>query len=407
MRVFHPASLAAVLILSTPLSAGPPTTSDPGELRRQLRAIGAKIQAEQAALRRREGEAGRVRSKLLELDRRIQAVAQESDALRVRVWNTEHRLQELTRRRARMGERVRRSRDSLARVLPALQRLRRGGAVRVLLSLDDPQALERSLHYLRYVRTALAGQLSEALGSLREATALEEEAQTQRRQLETQQERLSASRKRLDDAYAERKAQLARLEQAVSAARDRLGALKQRQDALTKLLDELEAAVENLPVPEVVQFSRLRGRLPWPAEGRVVNLYGQPRAGTSTRWRGAVIEARLGDPVRAVAHGRVVYADWFRGYGFLLIVDHGDGYMSLYGYNQAIYKTLGEWVEAGERIASVGMSGPREKPGVYFELRHKGVAMNPARWCSKARRGAADNRRRETSPGAERHSAAR
>jgi septal ring factor EnvC (AmiA/AmiB activator) len=112
-------------------------------------------------------------------------------------------------------------------------------------------------------------------------------------------------------------------------------------------------------------------------------LFGRSRNAGKLKWNGVLIKASEGKDVRAVSHGRVAYADWLRGYGLLLIVDHGDGYMSLYGHNQALYKETGEWIEAGEVIATVGQSGGQQEAALYFEIRHNGKPSNPARWCKR------------------------
>ena len=130
-------------------------------------------------------------------------------------------------------------------------------------------------------------------------------------------------------------------------------------------------------------FGKLKGKLHWPTQGRVQDNFGKNRASGRKLTNGVLIQADEGREVRSVAQGRVAYADWLRGYGMLLILDHGDGYMSLYGHNQAIYKELGEWVQAGEVIATVGKSGGENQSSLYFEIRHNGKPDNPLRWCRR------------------------
>ena len=112
-----------------------------------------------------------------------------------------------------------------------------------------------------------------------------------------------------------------------------------------------------------------KGRMPWPLTGRLVNDFGQPRAGGRLRWQGVTLSAERGADVKAVSHGRVAYADWLTGMGLLLVIEHGDGYMSLYGHNEALYVEVGDWVEAGSVIAAVGDSGGNQRPALYFEIR--------------------------------------
>jgi len=164
-------------------------------------------------------------------------------------------------------------------------------------------------------------------------------------------------------------------------------------EALVRLLEDerrLQQVVETIheAMPEVLTdrgqrpvFGKLKGRLQWPTKGKVRALFGKPRQAGRVRWNGVLIQAREGKEVHSVSHGRVAYADWLRGYGLLLIVDHGDGYMSLYGHNQSLFKETGDWVEAGEVIGSVGKSGGFQQAELYFEIRHNGKPSNPVKWC--------------------------
>jgi septal ring factor EnvC (AmiA/AmiB activator) len=134
-----------------------------------------------------------------------------------------------------------------------------------------------------------------------------------------------------------------------------------------------------------IAFAELEGKLPWPVQGAIVERFGSRRF--ETTWDGTVIAASEGAAIHAVAPGRVVYADWLRGYGLMIIVDHGKGFMSLYAFNQSLHKSLGEYVRAGETLASVGRSGGRSRAALYFGIRKKGKAVNPEKWCRKPGKG--------------------
>ena len=125
----------------------------------------------------------------------------------------------------------------------------------------------------------------------------------------------------------------------------------------------------------------MRGAMPWPVAGKRLNRYGAPRQGSAVRWQGVQIAGEEGSPVRTIHNGRVVYADWLRGAGLLIIVDHGNDYMSLYAHNQSLLRQEGDWVRGGEAIATLGNSGGQRRSGLYFEIRHKGRPTDPARWC--------------------------
>jgi len=129
------------------------------------------------------------------------------------------------------------------------------------------------------------------------------------------------------------------------------------------------------------RFRKYKGKLPLPARGKIVARYGAPKNIGDLRWRGLFLAGREGQDVRSIFRGRVAFADWLRGFGLLLILDHGDGYMTLYGHNQSLYKEVGDWVEAGQVIAGMGNTGDITQPGLYFEVRHNGKPRDPLLWC--------------------------
>ena len=164
-----------------------------------------------------------------------------------------------------------------------------------------------------------------------------------------------------------------------------------RIENLLKSLGELLADIPTSP-SENQPFVSQKGKLPWPVNGRFLNNFGQPKNYGDLKWNGVLIKAELGTPVRVVSHGRVAFSDWLQGFGFITIVDHGDGYMSLYGHNESLFKQTGDWVQAGEVIATAGDSGGQPTSGVYFEIRSRGKPINPSKWCStKARHASGQN----------------
>ena len=131
------------------------------------------------------------------------------------------------------------------------------------------------------------------------------------------------------------------------------------------------------------KFVKTKGHLLWPTQGKISEPYGHAMAG-NIKSNSVIIAAHSGQNVYAIASGKVVFSNWLRGFGLLIIIDHGNGYMSLYGYNRSLYKKTGDTVKAGDLIASVGQSGGQSKPGLYFALRHNNQPLNPSKWCKKA-----------------------
>ena len=162
-----------------------------------------------------------------------------------------------------------------------------------------------------------------------------------------------------------------------------LSQLRKDERALKRILKSLTDLLSDIPgsLTNVKSFGQLKGQLPWPSGGKLTTRFGTARGDSGKRWSGVIIGTQRGDDVRAIARGRVAFSDWLRGYGLLLILDHGDGYMSLYGHNESVYRDTGEWVESGQVIASVGDSGGQHHTGLYFEIRRDGKPINPVKWC--------------------------
>ena len=187
----------------------------------------------------------------------------------------------------------------------------------------------------------------------------------------------------LEGNRARRAQLLASLDRRVSTQSRELERLREDETRLTRLVQEIKTAYAELPLPSDVKgaFGTLKGKLALPAKGRLAARFGEPKSVGNLKWRGVLVDAADGSAVRAVARGRVAYADWLRGFGLLLILEHGDGYMTLYGHNQSLQKQAGEWLEAGEVIARVGNTGDAPQAGLYFEVRQNGEPRDPLLWC--------------------------
>ena len=224
--------------------------------------------------------------------------------------------------------------------------------------------------------------MAEVSALLDRLAALEQEAEATAAGLAGDRDELDRRRERLAAARVEREEMLVKLEAEVDAGDERLAELEADREHLVALLRELGSVVADTPASplDAEPFAERSGRLEWPVSGRVQSAFGSERAGGRLRWQGIVIGAGAGSRVRAVHHGQVVFADWMSGFGHLIILDHRDGYMSLYGFNQRLLRGEGEWVEPGEAIAVVGDSGARDGPGLYFGIRRDGEPHDPIAW---------------------------
>ena len=295
---------------------------------------------------------------------------------------------------ARQGERRRALEASLAERQASIERMLRahyaGGppdALRVALSGEDPAAISRALHYSGYVSRAAAGMLAGYRAGIAESARLAAEAQARAERLRALEQASRADRARILAERRERRRVFERAAVDIRASRRQMKVLRADAARLARLVEQIGRVIYGRveKTPEFnsarVAFSSLRGKLRLPVLGELTGRFGAPRGAAGTEAKGVFIRAPEGQPVRAIAPGRVVYSDWMRGFGNLLIVDHGEAYLSIYANNESVLKRVGDPVAAGETIATTGASGGNEETGLYFELRHLGKAFDPLRWA--------------------------
>jgi len=228
------------------------------------------------------------------------------------------------------------------------------------------------------VTRASASMLADYRAGLAEAQRLAHEAQAKRQRLRSLEAASRADREKVLSERRERRRVLDRLAAELGKSRKEIKVLRADETRLARLVEELERVLQ--PQARKEAFSKLRGRLSLPVRGELIGRFGAPRGAAGTEAKGVFIRAPEGQPVRAIAGGQVVYAQWMRGFGNLLIVDHGEAYLSIYANNESLLKQVGEAVALGEAIATTGASGGNEETGLYFEMRHLGRAFDPLRW---------------------------
>jgi murein hydrolase activator len=381
--------------------AAPPAwaaASSPGakEKERELKELRGRIDALQKRLADAEGSKSEAVDALRESERAI------SDANRV--------LRDLSRQAAEVNARLRQLRAESERGQRALNEQQEllarllyhnyvGGQaepLKLLLNREDPNHIARQLHYFGYIsraRAGIIGTLRENLAGVKELAVETEQKAAELAAIVAEQQ---AQRRRLEREKVARSAALAKVSREVQQRRRQITTMKRDEDRLARLVESLARLVarQSRPAPRVRNervperttdggpFAELKGRLALPVRGELASRFGNPRADGGAIWKGLFIAARAGEEVRAVAAGRVVFADWLRGFGNLLIVDHGGSYMTLYGNNESLYKQVGDIIHSGETIATVGNSGGNPDSGLYFELRHQGKPLDPLGWVA-------------------------
>jgi septal ring factor EnvC (AmiA/AmiB activator) len=252
--------------------------------------------------------------------------------------------------------------------------------LRVALSKQDVATLGRRMVYYGY----LSRQRSSGIANLRALlTALEHtrtEIAQQAKDLLALESQLAEQLQQLADTRGERAGLVARIGGEIESKDAEIARLASQAEELSELVAALARVVPAMPDVDAEPFAGQTAQLSWPANGPLLKSFGQSRADGRLKWQGVLMGAPAGSNVRAVYHGRVIFSDWLDGMGLLMIVEHGDGYLSLYGHNQDLLKDVGEWVEPGEMIAHVGDSGGKASAGLYFEIRKNGTPVNPGQW---------------------------
>jgi septal ring factor EnvC (AmiA/AmiB activator) len=292
------------------------------------------------------------------------------------------RLDELNSAAARSRIELSQEREALAHQVLLSYMTGREELLKLVLNQESPAALGRMVTYYDYFNRFRSDRIQSVRGELEQLAALLREARESQQRLNELTARHESELAALESARTQRNSMLESLEERLSESGEALESLRADERRLERLVLELGDILAAYPAGSEEPFARLKGQLVWPAPGQIDEGFGRSRNGGQSRWNGVLLAAEPGTPVRAVYHGRVAFSDWLPGLGLLLILDHGDGYLSLYGHNEVLLRESGEWVAPGEVLGQVGSAGGRS--GVYFELRHNGDPIDPNDWMRGA-----------------------
>ena len=387
---FHPGILAAaaILILVTlarPVAAaqGAEQGLDRAEAESRLGQVLAEIDQLKTSLESSRTEQRKEQDRLRNLDLRIQQANGDLRQLQEQKTAQQQELETLLRQRSEYLAQLEQRMDQLAEQLRRSYRNSRQSRIQLVLNQDDPGRLGRLLAYYDYYARAQADRIALLRSTLTTLEVMQQSIDRQLSQLERLRAEQQAALEGLGAQREQRQVLLAELASQIGSGASRLQELERNRQDLEALIERLTNVLADIP-PDLgnrVGVEKQKGRLPMPVQGPVKHAYGQSRGGV-LNWQGWLIGAKAGTEVAAIAYGRVAFADWLRGYGVLIIVDHGKGYMSLYGYNESLLHDAGAWVEPGDPISIVG-TNPGNEQGLYFELRKGGKAIDPAGWLSR------------------------
>ena len=379
-------SAAPLLLLALLCSAADPSAGAaeaPAARRAQteaeLKSVRAEIARVRAKVEHDQVETDRTARALRAAEVSVAAAREGLDKVRAeRAERAERRAELAAHKRAREAE-IAAGRAALAGQIRAAYIIGREEPLKLLLNQEDPIRAGRMFAYYSYFGRARADELERIAANVRELDHLDAELASEEQRLAGLEKEQRDELAHLEDARARRDEALKSLQAASRTRAQTLQRLQHEQAGLETLLRELRRALEKFPIDSNDAFARLRGQLAWPVSGELVARFGETRAG-AVKWDGVLLATERGAEVKAVYHGRVIFADWLPGLGLLTIVDHGAGYLSLYGHNERLLKGVGEPVSAGDTIATAGDSGGSSRPELYFEIRKAGKPVDPRPW---------------------------
>ena len=353
-----------------------------------------RIEALQKRLDASEENKGEAADALRESERAISDANRELRELASQQRAADSRLATLGQQSRRVGAGIAAQQSQFARILYQQYTGGQPDALKLLLNREDPNRIARELHYLTQLARARGELIRDLRSNLARLTELKRETRQQRDALAAIRSAQQAQRARLENERRARKQVLEKVSLQVERQRREISTLKRDENRLARLVEQLGQILSRAR-PEVLRnerlpdasgdsspFAQLKGQLSLPVRGELRNRFGSPREDSGLLWKGLFIAAPTGQEVKAIAAGRVVFADWLRGFGNLMIIDHGGGYMSLYGNNESLYKQVGDTARGGETVAAVGTSGGNTDSGLYFEIRYQGKAFDPLGWIS-------------------------
>jgi septal ring factor EnvC (AmiA/AmiB activator) len=388
--LIHALLMAAALCVcsgAVAAAAAPPQKEELNQLRGRIDALQKRLSAAEGA---RSEAADALRDSEHAISEANRMLRELTDKQR----GIQDKLTELQQQGRRAGNDIEAQQRLLARQLYQQYVGGQPDALKLLLNLEDPNQVARDLHYLTHLSRLRADLIRGLRSNLQQLDGLARETRQQSEQLAAVQAEQQTQREKLEQDKRARRDVLQKVSRQIESQRREISTLQRDEQRLARLIEQIGQVIarsradtlRNDRVPDASTdgsaFADLRGKLSLPIRGELRGRFGSPRADGGLSWKGVFIASPPRQEVRAVAAGRVVFADWLRGFGNLLIIDHGGGYMSLYGNNEALFKQVGQPTKGGETIAAVGNSGGNTDSGLYFEIRHQGKPFDPLTWVN-------------------------
>lgn len=353
---------------------------------KRLQSVQKEIRELRANVTDAKGKAGDLEAQLATAEKEVGRINKILRDIERQSLELRAKLDTLGNRQSSLRETLQSEQLALAKQLRIAYTIGQQEKLKLLLNQQDPFSIGRTLVYYRYFNEHRTNKIVTVRNLVDKLASLSLEMKNKSDALQILGQTLQSQKLELELKRKQRQTLLNALNQEIKQQDSHLDKLLSDESELQKLLQSVQIVMADISkdTKGYLPFSKSKGKLAWPLQGRLKDLFGKNRDNTigNLKWQGVILESEPGEEIRAIANGQVVFSDWMPSYGLLIIIDHGSGYMTLYGHNQSLYKSVGEWVEVGELLAVVGDSGGQDTPGLYFEIRHKGKPLDPTTWCS-------------------------
>lgn len=366
--------LAGLLIMSPMLQA-----NDLQQRQSELKSISSKINKQASTVKATYQQREQLLNLLKKDEKAIAAVAKKVNQTQLALSATEAEMSKLNNRKDELNGLKQSQQQALSKQLTSAYLAGNYDYSKMLLNQQSPASIERMLTYYQYLNDARIDSIKALQQTLSELDTIEQEQEQRQTQLNSLMLEQNTLANKLKEEQVQRKSTLTQLQTTLNSHGAKLEQLQIEQASLKHLVDRTLSMMKTSSTMAGLKSNK---KLSWPTPGRIKTAFGNSRSG-KIKWKGITISAPEGRHVNAIAAGKVIYADWLRGFGMVMVIDHGKGYMSLYGYAQALLKEPGDTVQQGQTIALVGRSGGQSEPSLYFEVRYKGQAVDPARYCAR------------------------
>jgi septal ring factor EnvC (AmiA/AmiB activator) len=361
------------------------TTEDKASLtEKQLKQVNKEIKALQSQLSKDKSSQKKEQNNLRKIEKELETLHKRSRELEQKQGSVKNKIASLKKEERSLENKNQQQKSALKKDLQSIYKIGRQEKIKLLLNQENPEEVARLLKYYDYYTEARVQRILDYQKNIKALTekriAIEQELKVLREvNADIERETLA-----LKEKQKGRKSLLDKINAKIKNEDQKLKNLQQDQTRLSKLLRSLKGIWADIPKKlSKSAISKNKGKLKYPVKGKVKNKFGSQRVGGRLSWNGWLIDAPMNRSVKAIHDGRVVFSDWIRGYGLLIIIDHSEGYLSLYGHNASLLKETGDWIQAGETLATVGNSGGQHDVGLYFELRKDGRPLNPGSWLKK------------------------